>query len=126
MNMLTKEYWENRYINQEIGWDVGEITTPLKTYIDQLENKKLRILIPGGGNSYVYHLHCGSRTGVDCNGKLARRIALTRTSATSGCWLSQLETINDNDNGSRSSSHRARSQAVGRCDRHGNRCAMCP
>ena len=56
--MLTKEYWENRYINQEIGWDVGEITTPLKTYIDQLENKKLRILIPGGGNSYeMEYLH---------------------------------------------------------------------
>jgi len=58
MKMLTKEYWENRYINQEIGWDVGEITTPLKTYIDQLENKKLRILIPGGGNSYeMEYLH---------------------------------------------------------------------
>lgn len=56
--MLTKEYWENRYINQEIGWDVGEITTPLKTYIDQLENKNLRILIPGGGNSYeMEYLH---------------------------------------------------------------------
>lgn len=58
MKMLTKEYWENRYINQEIGWDVGEITTPLKTYIDQLENKNLRILIPGGGNSYeMEYLH---------------------------------------------------------------------
>jgi methyl halide transferase len=58
MEMLTREYWENRYKNQEIGWDVGEITTPLKTYIDQLENKNLRILIPGGGNSYeMEYLH---------------------------------------------------------------------
>lgn len=58
MKMLTKEYWENRYNNQEIGWDVGEITTPLKTYIDQLENKHLKILIPGGGNSYeMEYLH---------------------------------------------------------------------
>lgn len=58
MKMLTKEYWESRYNNQEIGWDVGEITTPLKTYIDQLENKHLKILIPGGGNSYeMEYLH---------------------------------------------------------------------
>ncbi|RAR75703.1 class I SAM-dependent methyltransferase [Flavobacterium aciduliphilum] len=58
---LTKDYWENRYQNQETGWDVGRITTPLKEYFDQLENKSLKILIPGAGNSYEfdYLLHQG-------------------------------------------------------------------
>ena len=49
---LTKEYWENRYLQNETGWDVGEITTPLKEYFNQLTNKNIKILIPGGGNSY--------------------------------------------------------------------------
>ena len=39
---MNKEYWENRYQNNEIGWDVGKITTPLKEYIDQVENKNLK------------------------------------------------------------------------------------
>jgi SAM-dependent methyltransferase len=45
-------YWSNRYQKNEIGWDCGEITTPLKKYIDQLTDKKITILIPGCGNAY--------------------------------------------------------------------------
>ncbi|WP_323789918.1 methyltransferase domain-containing protein [Psychroserpens sp.] len=52
MKELDESYWDNRYKTDDIGWDLGEISTPLKTYIDQLENKSLKILIPGGGNSY--------------------------------------------------------------------------
>lgn len=54
MKMLNNKYWENRYKTNEIGWDTGEITTPLKEYIDQLTNKNLRILIPGAGNGYEF------------------------------------------------------------------------
>ena len=55
---LSEEFWNNRYVNNDIGWDLGEISTPLKTYFDQLENKNLKILIPGGGNSYeAEYLH---------------------------------------------------------------------
>lgn len=55
---LTKEYWEQRYLENKTGWDVGEITTPLKHYFDQLTNKNCKILIPGGGNSYeLEYLH---------------------------------------------------------------------
>ncbi len=53
--MNTKEeenYWSNRYQNEMTGWDLGAPSTPLKTYIDQLENKNLKILIPGAGNAY--------------------------------------------------------------------------
>lgn len=49
---LNKNYWEERYQKNETGWDVGEISTPLKEYIDQLTDKSTKILIPGAGNSY--------------------------------------------------------------------------
>lgn len=49
---LSKEFWDNRYRTNETGWDIGYISTPLKHYIDQLEDKSTRILIPGGGNAY--------------------------------------------------------------------------
>lgn len=54
MTKLNKEFWENRYETKETGWDVGEITTPLKEYIDQIEDKDLKILIPGAGNGYEF------------------------------------------------------------------------
>lgn len=49
---LNKEYWNNRYLNKDVPWDAGTVTTPLKEYIDQLTNKNLKILIPGVGNGY--------------------------------------------------------------------------
>ena len=49
---LSEEFWENKYKTNKIGWDLGEVSPPLKTYFDQLTNKDLKILIPGGGNSY--------------------------------------------------------------------------
>ncbi|WP_179346394.1 methyltransferase domain-containing protein [Winogradskyella ursingii] len=52
MNKFDKNYWQNRYIEKETAWNVGSISTPLKTYIDQLKNKELKILIPGAGNAY--------------------------------------------------------------------------
>lgn len=49
---LNAEYWNGRYDEGSDRWDVGEITSPLKNYFDQLTNKGLKILIPGGGRSY--------------------------------------------------------------------------
>ncbi|MBX2843882.1 MAG: SAM-dependent methyltransferase [Flammeovirgaceae bacterium] len=49
---LDESFWKNKYKNNNIGWDIGEVSTPLKTYFDQLENKDLKILIPGAGNAY--------------------------------------------------------------------------
>ncbi len=55
---LSEEFWNNKYQAKDIGWDLGKISTPLKTYFDQLKNKRLKILIPGGGNSYeAEYLH---------------------------------------------------------------------
>lgn len=58
---LSAKVWDNRYVNNDIGWDLGEVSPPLKAYFDQIENKDLRILIPGGGNSYEaeYLFHLG-------------------------------------------------------------------
>ncbi|MCF6351002.1 MAG: TPMT family class I SAM-dependent methyltransferase [Flavobacteriaceae bacterium] len=49
---LNKNFWTKKYKTDTIDWDVGEITTPLKTYVDQLKDKNVKILIPGTGNSY--------------------------------------------------------------------------
>lgn len=62
---LGKQYWTDRYINQETGWDVGYVSTPLKEYFDQLKEKNIRILIPGAGNAYeAEYLHQAGFTNV--------------------------------------------------------------
>lgn len=55
---LSKNYWDNRYKTQDTKWDLGKISPPLKAYFDQLTDKDLQILIPGGGHSYeAEYLH---------------------------------------------------------------------
>lgn len=51
-NELDGNYWDKRYEDQSTGWDIGSISTPLKDYIDQLNDKSISILIPGCGNAY--------------------------------------------------------------------------
>ena len=49
---LGETFWNNQYNANTTNWDLGEVSPPLKEYIDQLTNKNLRILIPGCGNTY--------------------------------------------------------------------------
>ena len=49
---LDRDYWQNRYDTGTDGWDLGAPSTPLTTYIDQITNKDLRILIPGCGPAW--------------------------------------------------------------------------
>ncbi len=49
---LDKEYWDSRYAEENTGWDIGYVSTPIKKYIDQLDDKSIAILIPGCGNAY--------------------------------------------------------------------------
>jgi hypothetical protein len=58
---LDKEFWDSRYKQAEIGWDIGAVSTPLKEYFDQLTNKDSKILIPGAGHAYEaeYLFHKG-------------------------------------------------------------------
>ena len=46
------KYWTGRWLKNEIGWDIGEISEPLKSYFDQLADKSVKVLIPGAGNAY--------------------------------------------------------------------------
>lgn len=52
MKELNEAFWSGRYSEGKTGWDIGEISTPLKTYIDQLSDKNLRILVPGCGKGH--------------------------------------------------------------------------
>ena len=47
-----QHYWTQRYQEENTGWDIGYPSTPLKEYVDQLEDKNITILIPGAGNAY--------------------------------------------------------------------------
>ncbi len=54
------EFWQQRYEQDSINWDMGEVSPPLKAYIDQLPDsaKDQMILVPGAGNAYeVGYLH---------------------------------------------------------------------
>jgi len=48
----NSEFWNDRYLNDNTGWDMGMVSPPLRDYFDQLTDKDISILIPGCGNSY--------------------------------------------------------------------------
>lgn len=50
--ILDKNFWDERYISGNTGWDIGYASSPVKSYINGIENKNLKILIPGCGNAY--------------------------------------------------------------------------
>lgn len=55
---MTSNFWEQRYANNNTGWDLNTVSPPLKYYIDTLTDKSLFILIPGCGNAYeAEYLH---------------------------------------------------------------------
>lgn len=62
---LNKEFWEKRYADHETGWDIGHASPPLREFIDGVQDKDLRILIPGAGNAYeAEHAHRSGFTNV--------------------------------------------------------------
>jgi methyl halide transferase len=55
---FDEEYWTKKYDCNLTQWDVGQITTPIKEYVDGLTDKSLKILIPGCGNAHeAAYLH---------------------------------------------------------------------
>lgn len=50
--MFDAAFWDDQYLHHTPGWNIGYPSTPLKEYIDQLDHKNMRILIPGCGNGY--------------------------------------------------------------------------
>ncbi len=51
-NKLDEKYWNDQYEAHTTGWDLGEVSPPIKTYMDTITDKNSAILIPGCGNSY--------------------------------------------------------------------------
>jgi SAM-dependent methyltransferase len=52
MVFLSSDYWTERYNSGKTGWNLKNISPPLKAYIDQLEDENLKILVPGAGFGY--------------------------------------------------------------------------
>jgi methyl halide transferase len=50
--ILGEDYWSNRYMQKQTGWDIGYSSTPLQQYMQTVKNKQAAILIPGCGNAY--------------------------------------------------------------------------
>lgn len=48
-NVNQAEFWQQRYETGSIQWDMGQVSPPLKAYIDQLPAtaKNQAILVPG-------------------------------------------------------------------------------
>lgn len=63
INHLDEFFWNERYINNQTGWDLAAPSPPLTAYIDSIANKDLKILIPGCGNAHEaeYLLNNGFR-----------------------------------------------------------------
>ncbi|MBC5841096.1 MAG: methyltransferase domain-containing protein [Flavobacteriaceae bacterium] len=49
---LDLEYWDTQYQHNTTGWDLGQVSPPLKSYVDTVSDKNIAILIPGCGNTY--------------------------------------------------------------------------
>jgi len=52
MRISTSGFWDNKYASHQTGWDLGTVSPPLKLYFEQLEDKSIKVLIPGAGNGY--------------------------------------------------------------------------
>lgn len=58
MSELGAEYWEDRWGNDNTPWDIGKVSPPIRFYVDEIDNKDLRILIPGAGRAHeAIYLH---------------------------------------------------------------------
>lgn len=49
---LNKNFWNERYAQADTPWDIGYVSPALKTFIDALPDKNIRVLIPGAGRAY--------------------------------------------------------------------------
>ncbi|MCU0327549.1 MAG: TPMT family class I SAM-dependent methyltransferase [Chitinophagales bacterium] len=49
---FSKEFWEEKWLSKSTGWDIGYASPALTHFIDRLEYRQLKILIPGCGNAY--------------------------------------------------------------------------
>lgn len=53
---LDQDFWNSRWENGETGWDIGSASSAISEYFLHVENKDLKILIPGCGNAHEAEL----------------------------------------------------------------------
>ncbi|MFM9008440.1 MAG: methyltransferase [Bacteroidota bacterium] len=55
---LDRHYWDNRYTEQNTGWDLGQPSPALCRFMDSISDRQVSVLIPGCGNAYeAAYLH---------------------------------------------------------------------
>ncbi len=66
---LNSAYWSEQYQANHTNWNAGSITAPLKEYFDRIEDKDIKILIPGVGHGhellYLYSIGFTDVTAID-------------------------------------------------------------
>ena len=50
-DVSSSKFWDECYINNTIGWDIGSITPVFEDWCNKLQ-QKYSILVPGAGNGY--------------------------------------------------------------------------
>lgn len=50
--VFDSNYWNNKYINNEHRWDIGYASPAITNYFDNINDKSVKILIPGCGSGY--------------------------------------------------------------------------
>lgn len=65
MEHSSSRFWQKRYTENRTGWDLGDISPPIRAYFDQVKNRELKILFPGCGNAYeAEYLHQNGFTNI--------------------------------------------------------------
>ena len=75
-DISNSQFWNQCYIENNIGWDLGDVTPVFKDWADQLKTKS-KILVPGCGNGYdpLYFASLGHEVlAVDFSEKAINRI----------------------------------------------------
>lgn len=49
---MNQDFWNDRWENQQTGWDIGYASPAIVEYMKHYPNKDAAILIPGCGNAY--------------------------------------------------------------------------
>lgn len=49
---LDQKFWDQRWENEQTGWDIGYSSPPIEDYMLQYADKDAAILIPGCGNAH--------------------------------------------------------------------------
>ena len=50
--IIDSNYWDLQYSHGNTGWDVGYAIPAIVAYFEQIENKDVKILIPGAGTAH--------------------------------------------------------------------------